>query len=68
MQCFSVVTNAMFVARSQVPAQFRENERNQYSKVHIKLMSKSKDVVEETETAINEMQSFLQREFFSTKL
>ena len=31
-------------------------------------MSKSKDVLEETETVVNEMRSFVQRESFPTKL
>ena len=39
-----------------------------YAKAHIKLMSKSKDVLEETETVVNEMQSFVQRESIPTKL
>ena len=39
-----------------------------YAKAHIELMSKSKDVLEETETVVNEMQSFVQRESFPTKL
>ena len=39
-----------------------------YAKAHIKLMSKSKDVLDETETVVNEMRSFVQRESFPTKL
>ena len=39
-----------------------------YAKAHIELMSKSKDVLEETETVVNEMRSFVQRESFPAKL